>query len=106
MTGSKGMTIVEKVRGGEQQCSTVRAGGELEMVETKRERGGREEGRVRGHERWCVVAKQRLITKSPSILLVLPCPPSRPELHTHSHLRSSNRVKICSLLLKPMKGRS
>lgn len=44
-----------------------------------------EEGRVRGQERWCVVARQRLITKSPSILPVLPCPPCRPELHTQTH---------------------
>lgn len=53
--------------------------GEGRDKERKRGKGG---GWVRGHERWCVVAKQQLITKSPSILLVMPCPPSRPELHT------------------------
>lgn len=71
--------------GGKQRYSTVRALGEVEMGETKRKRGEREEESVRGHERWCVVAKQRLVTKSPSILLMLPCPPSRPELRTHKH---------------------
>lgn len=34
--------------GGMQQCSTVRALGKVEMGETKRKRGGREEESVRG----------------------------------------------------------
>lgn len=37
--GGKGMRIVEKLRREEQQCSRVRAGGELWMGETKIERG-------------------------------------------------------------------
>lgn len=71
----------------EQQCSRVRErGGEVVDGRDKERKGeGMEEGRVRGQERWCVVARQRLITKSPSILPVLPCPPCRPELHTQTH---------------------
>ena len=74
------------------QCfrSRVRSVDERQRVRTReREREG-----VRGQERWCVVAKQRLITKSPSIMLVVPCLPSRPGSlslsislsHTHTHI--------------------
>lgn len=75
------------------QCfrSWVRSVDERQRVR-KREGGG-----VRGQERWCVVAKQRLITKSPSITVVVPCPPSRPETLSLSHARAYRDTRTLAL---------
>lgn len=91
-----------------EQCfrSWVRSVDERQRVR-KREREG-----VRGQERWCVVAKQRLITKSPSIMLVVPCLPSRTgslslslflsltNIHTYTFIHKHTHTHkgfICSL---------
>lgn len=73
--------------------------GEICGWETKSEQEReRERKGVRGQERWCVVAKQRLITKSPGIMLVVPCLRSRPE--SLSLCRAYIHVYIFTLIIK------
>lgn len=79
---------------------------------TKREIGEKEEEgcRVKGHKRWCVVARQRLITKSPSILCACchALPFMQPQTHrllsypikgwSWSHLKRFNKLLHYNLL--------
>lgn len=66
----------------------------------KERKGGKGGGWVRGHERWCVVAKQQLITKSPSILLVMPCLPSKAWI-THTHVHTVRFMcSLCNLSIR------
>lgn len=85
---SEGMRPVEKVEVGGETVQYTESRRLVDEWDKEREKGVG----VRGQERWCVVAKQRLITKSPSIVLALPCPPSRPEslilFLTYTHTRA------------------
>lgn len=88
--------------GRESNSAVLQELGEICGRETNSEKEREREG-VRGQERWCVVAKQRLITKSPSIMLVVPCLPSRPgslslslclsHKHTHIYTQTHSRAR-------------
>ncbi len=64
--GTEGMSMVEKLRGEEQQCSTVRAGGELGMGETKRERGEGKGERTQEMVSGCQATIDNQIPKHPA----------------------------------------